>query len=275
MIEIEQVYFGAASKDNKERKYSAKFVTIRYSDSRGLAELLRIVNSENFTKYHIDRTNIFGLSQQFYKLFKQDKDAFLKGAKAEIRSPFILKDRIIAYTKPNNIEFKDIMDCLNPALLQREQGAYYTPPAYVRKMQEMLLKAVSEVPKDMDYVIIDRCAGVGNLEEGLPDEVLSHCVLSTIEPNEYQILLYRYAEKSAVVIPDTDALAYDIIPAEREFMTYKITNDYVRERVNDSNCVIIVVENPPFSEAGSGGTQGTGRKENKWKQSMIMAEMKR
>ncbi|MDR1457411.1 MAG: hypothetical protein LBI47_00960, partial [Puniceicoccales bacterium] len=38
-----------------------------------------------------------------------------------------LKDRIIPYAEPDNLEFKAIMDCLNPAFLQRELGAYYTP----------------------------------------------------------------------------------------------------------------------------------------------------
>jgi hypothetical protein len=32
--------------------------------------------------------------------------------------------------------------------------------------------------------IIDLCAGVGNLKEGLPDNILSHCILFTIEPND-------------------------------------------------------------------------------------------
>lgn len=140
-------------------------------------------------------------------------------------------------------------------------------------MQEMLLEVVRQIPAGKDYVIVDRCAGVGNLEEGLPDDVLSHCILSTIEPNEYQILLWKFAAKSAVVIPETDALAFDIIPSECDIFG-NVVNDYVREKVNDPNCVVILVENPPFSEAGSGGTQKTGKKNNKWKQSVIARHMK-
>ena len=140
-------------------------------------------------------------------------------------------------------------------------------------MQEMLIDAVASIPAGKDYIIIDRCAGVGNLEDGLPDEILSHCILSTIEPNEYQILLYKFADKSAVVIPETDAMAYDIIPSEADILG-NVLNDYVREKINDPNCVVILVENPPFSEAGSGGTQKTGKKENRWKQSYIARKMK-
>ncbi|MDR2426364.1 MAG: hypothetical protein LBD46_04195 [Endomicrobium sp.] len=271
-------YFGAASKNNKNMPLiynTIPYKKICYSNIDERAELINIVKTESFIPYRVDARNIFGLSQEFYRQFKQDKDAFLKGKNAEIRKPFILKDRILPYGKEDNFEFEKIMDCLNPALLQREQGAYYTPPAYVKQMQKMLLQAISEVPKDKDYVIIDRCAGVGNLVESLSDEVLEHCILSTIEYNEYVILKYKFQGKSAVVIPDTDALEYDIIPAEREFLTNRVLNDYVREKVLDDNCVKIIVENPPYSESGSGGTQKTGRKENKWKKSFICKEMKK
>ncbi len=270
--EIEKEYFGAASKNNDNWHTDAKPITVDYSTAEGLQELLKYVTSNNFTKYHVEKNNILGLAQEFYKV-KQDKNAFLKGPECEIRKPIALADRIYPYTKADNLEFDKIMDCLNPKLLQRERGAYYTPLAYVKQMQKMLLQAVSEIPEGMDYVIIDRCAGVGNLEEGLPDNILSHCILSTIEANEYQILQYLYADKSAVVIPETDALAYDIIPAESGLVG-QVFNSYIREKVTDPNCVIILCENPPFSESGS-NTQVSGKKENLWKMSYVAQKMKK
>jgi hypothetical protein len=273
LTDIEEVYFGAASKNNDGFYTKAKPQKINYSNNTGLRCLLEVIGDEKYTPYHVDYNNILGLSWAYYKV-KQDKDGFLKGADAEIRRPTILKDRIIPYAEPDNFEFEAIMDCLNPTFLQRELGAYYTPPAYANKMHEMLIRAIEEVPKGMDYAIIDRCAGVGNLEKGLPDHVLSHCILSTIEPNEYQILRWKYADKSAVVIPNRDALAYDVIPAKTDGAGHT-TNDYVRKRVSDPNCVIILVENPPFSEAGAGGVQTSGKKENKWKESFVYGEMKK
>lgn len=270
LSDIEKVYFGAASKNNDEYKTLVRPIEISYSDSEGLQSLLEFVNQENFIKYHIDKTNILGLSQQYYKVC-QDKDKFIKGKNAEIRKPTILSDRIYPYMKDDNIEFEDIMDCLNPGLLQREQGAYYTPYPYVKKMHEMLFKAISEIPKGKDYVIIDRCAGTGNLQEGLPDDILSHCIISTIEYNEYAILNYKYGDKCLVVIPNTDALAFDIIPAEHN--DNGISNDYVRERINDKNCVVILMENPPYSEVAAGSVQKTGKKENLWKRSYIYKQM--
>lgn len=269
--DVEKVYFGAASKGNDDYITSAKYVEIDYSTSGGLMNLLEYVNSNEYVRYHIDKYNIVGLSQQFYRE-KPSKDDFIKGADAEIRKPTVLADRIYPYPQETNIEFEDIMDCLNPGLLQREQGAYYTPKAYVDEMHELLYRAIGELPPGMDYVIIDRCAGTGNLEEGLPDEILGHCILSTIEFNEYAILNLKYGDKCLVVIPNTDALAYDIIPAAHDGTGVK--DDFIREKVEDENCAVILMENPPYSESGSGASQNTGRKENSWKKSFVIGEMR-
>lgn len=269
--DIEKVYFGASSKGNSDFISEATYKRIDYSSVEGLRSLLTYVASNKFIKYHVDSNNIVGLAQQFYKTLP-DKDRFIKGSKAEIRCPHILSDRIIPYSKKNNMEFEDIMDCLNPGLLQREQGAYYTPPAYVAKMHELLLHAISEIPSGKDYIIIDRCAGTGNLEEGLPDEILRHCVLSTIEYNEYVILNYKYGDKCLVVIPNTDALAFDVIPAEHDDKQV-VLNDFVREKINDNDCIVILMENPPYSEVAAGSVQNTGKKENEWKNSYIYSQM--
>jgi hypothetical protein len=120
---------------------------------------------------------------------------------AEIRRPTILKDRIIPYEKPDNLEFEVIMDCVNPAFFEKGTGGIFHADRLCEKNARNASPGDRRSTEGMDYVIIDRCAGVGNLEEGLPDDILSHCILSTIEPNEYQILRWKYAGKSAVVIP--------------------------------------------------------------------------
>jgi hypothetical protein len=269
--QIEKIYFGAASKGNDKFSTKIKPTTINYSTPDGLMVLLGCLQKEETVPYHVDQNNILGLSRHFYKKIP-NKDRFLNGPDSEIRKPIVLQDRIIPYEGAENMDFSAIMDCLNPALLQREQGAFYTPDAYVKRMQDMLHKAISDVPEGMDYLIIDRCAGVGNLEAGLSDEILSHCVLSTIEPNEYQVLRLLYGDKSKIVVPATDALWHDIIPTETD-EDGKTTNDYIRERVDDPNCVIILLENPPFSEVAAGAVQSTGRKANTWKKSRVHDQM--
>jgi len=270
--QVEKLYLGAFSKDNDTFTTEIRPIVINYSRSEGLSKLLLYVEKNNYIKYNVDRTNILGLSRHFYK-HNQNKDAFLYGINAEIRKPNILKDRILPYRNPDSNEFEDIMDCLNPSLLQREQGAYYTPVEYVKLMQKMLIQAINEIPSKKEYIVVDRCAGVGNLFDDLPDNIMKNCILSTIEPNEYLILRWKFGDKCAVIIPNTDALAFDIIPVERNGNT--ITNDLLREKINNDNCIVILVENPPYSEAGSGGSQITGRKENLWKKSFVFGEMKK
>lgn len=274
---IEKVYFGAASKDNEAFTTDIKPVVIDYSDFDGEDELRAALKNDEFIHYHVDHSNILGLADQFYKQHpdkgsKALKDALLDGPLAEIRTPNILADRILPYADPDNTAFGDIMDSLNPGALQRELGAFYTPPAYVAEMHKLLVKAIAAVPSGMDYLVIDRCAGVGNLERGLPKEVLKHCVLSTLEPNEYQLLRHHFADDCAVVVPNTDALSYDIIPASQD-ETGQVVDDFIRDKVNDPNCVIILMENPPFSAASVGAVQTTGRKENLWKKSVVHEQM--
>ncbi|WP_341493697.1 hypothetical protein [Mesomycoplasma ovipneumoniae] len=63
--------------------------------------------------------------------------------------------------------------------------------------------AISEVPKDNDYIILDRCAGTGNLEKWLTDEELSHVIVSTYEYYEYKVLVELLGDKVRHIIPPT------------------------------------------------------------------------
>lgn len=276
---IEKIYLGASSKNNTGLSISTSdYKTIDYSNSDGDLELRTIIknakDNPNYTKYHVDFTNILSLSKEFYK-HKNDKDSFINGPDCEIRKPTILSDRIFPYDKDNNNEFSNIMDCLNTNVQQAALGAFYTPDPYVKKSQEMLLNRIENLKNIgiTDYIVIDRCAGTGNLYKGLPDEVLEHCILSTLEANEYLILQEEFVEKATIVVPPTDALAYDIIPTEIDG-NGNIVSDFIREKIQDPNCAVILYENPPYSE--SGGMVGKGISDVKmhWKNSFVMNKMK-
>ena len=73
------------------------------------------------------------------------------------------------------------MDKLNDKFQKKNLGAFYTPEQYAKKSIELVRQAIKRVPKGNDYIILDRCAGTGNLEKHLSEEELSHCILSTIE----------------------------------------------------------------------------------------------
>ena len=77
----------------------------------------------------------------------------------------------------------------------------YTHPLYSKKALELVRVAINRVPEGNDYIILDRCAGTGNLEEFLTDEELSHCILSTYEYYEYKVLQERLGDKVRFIIP--------------------------------------------------------------------------
>lgn len=276
--DIEKHYYGPASQNNIGYSVnSSSYIRIDYSNIEGRNELSSIIikakNDGNYTRYKIDASNIIPLSKEYYKI-NCSKDDFLDGPNAEIRNPKVLFDRIKPYSKPDNMEFSHIMDCLNTNIQQAKLGAFYTPDAYVKKSQEMLLEYISSLPEGMEYIIVDRCAGTGNLYKDLPDHILERCILSTLEPNEYLILQEEFGSKSTIVIPPTNALLYDVIPTAVDGEG-NVVSDYIREKISDPNCAVILYENPPYSEAG-GLTMNKGLEDSSvsWKNSFVCKAMK-
>ena len=75
---------------------------------------------------------------------------------------------------------------------------------YAKKATELVQMAISRVPAGNDYIIIDRCAGTGNLEMYLDDgveDVLSHCILSTYELKEWMVLKDRFGSRVRYIVP--------------------------------------------------------------------------
>ena len=259
--EIEKVKIDrtSASKGNSSYHTEIKPIdTFNWNTHAGKTKLLNYKNSTELRpKYHVSINNIIGLSKQAYNK-GLTKTKFLE---EEIRYPEVLADRIYPYEEPSNDEFKKIMDVLNTPAMQRELGAFYTPAVYVKKAQEYLKNAIAEIPEGMNYVVIDRCAGTGNLEEGLSDDILSHCILNTLEYEESLCLAADFGDK-VLSITQTDALMEDVLEEARPY-------------VEDPNCVIIMYENPPYSEVGAGSLQDDGSaRSNSWKNSLVYKSMK-
>jgi type I restriction-modification system DNA methylase subunit len=82
------------------------------------------------------------------------------------------------------MDFKYIMDCLNDPINKKDLGAFYTPKEYCKMSLELVRNAIKKIPSNHDYVIIDRCAGTGNLEQYMSDEELAHTIVSTYELKE-------------------------------------------------------------------------------------------
>lgn len=257
---IEIGYSGPASKNNKNLSNNIKPEVINFSKRNGFNRINEIIENKTFIKIHIDDNCVIGWAERYYNENPREtkKDFF-----EELRTPKHFKQFIYAWTGQET-DFQYIMDCLNDKIHKKELGAFYTPPEYAKISAEMVHKAVVEIPSKNDYIILDRCAGTGNLEEFLTNEELSHTIVATYELKEWQVLNYRLGDKVRFIIPPVkeeygrpllekedlfskenpningllqggDALAVDVF-------------EEVKQYVNNPKCNIIMLENPPYSD---------------------------
>lgn len=271
--EIHIVYCGSASLNNDG--FNAKGIApkkIDYADSLGADELKQILRSDEYVKIRIDENCIVGWAERYYRENpKASKGSFIGddgeySCEGEIRRPVVFKRFIVPYEGETNEKFKYLMDKLNDRLKKKKLGAFYTPEAYAEKAHELLQMAIARVPEGNDYVIIDRCAGTGNLEAVFTDEELSHCILSTYEYFEYKVLFERLGDKVRHIVPPTeqnveyaDGLIVNADAMSKEF----IENPVIRKYVDDPKVTVIMYENPPYHDESSGMTKGVAERNGK------------
>ena len=293
--EIQTVYAGAASRNNDAFNSNVSPIeTFAYSNITESAKLKKLIHNNNEDDWYIpidiDENCIVGWATRYYKENPTaSKGDFLGDGegqislKGEIRTPKYFKGKINPYTKETNEKFKYLMDCLNDRINKKKLGAFYTPEPYCKKAVELVKQAISLVPKGNDYVIIDRCAGTGNLEAALENEydgnnseILSHCIVSTYEYYEYKVLLERLNDKALEIIPPTeDDVAYEsgkIANADAMTQEY-ISHPLIKPYIDNPKYTIILFENPPYRDQTSGMT-GIKSKGNK-NESYVVSEMKK
>ncbi len=248
--------------DFKERK-DPKIIKYDLDNLSKSLELLHILNqTPEYVKIDINIHNVFGWSLYFYaNASKPKKVEFFK----EIRNP---KKELSDFINPWKGEEKDfslIMDLLNDPLVQKKLGAYYTPSLYAKKAVELVRMAIQKIPEGNDYIILDRCAGTGNLEMELTEEELSHVIVNTYEVKEWHALKDRLGNLVRCILP----------PIPREKNTYPmfdkdgcldgsnaltkafLLREEIKKYIDDPNCNIIIFENPPYSD-DAGDTPITG-----------------
>jgi hypothetical protein len=275
LSEIETIYTGPSSKNNE--KFNVVTKPIKIDFGKNIGYLVKLINeSKNFIKIHINEDCVVGWAERFYKIRKNAiKGEFF----SEIRNPKMFENFIFPYKEKTNKRFQYLMDCLNDPLHKKELGAFYTPLPYCRKATELVRSAIKRVPKGNDYVIIDRCAGTGNLESSLTSDELTHVIVSTYEYFEYKVLCERFAgNKVRFIIPPTvseeDFVAGHVPKADA--LGYEVL-DQIKPYVEDKKVTIILFENPPYSEAGAKSTVDLRDDENKsapWKSSLVCKKMK-
>lgn len=286
--DIEKVYVGGASKSNTGfvgRAYDEKYAYGQ--DQLAVTRLIKRLKETEFTRIHIDENCIVGWATAFYKAVptarKEDfigDDTGKHKTIGEIRNPSVFAEYIYPYKGTSNVKFQYLMDKLNDTLQKKNLGAFYTPEPYAEKSHELLRMAIGRVPAGNDYVIIDRCAGTGNLEKGLTDEELSHCILSTVEYYEYKVMQEILGSKVRHIIPPIEAddtFNAGLVRGADALSEEYVNNPVIKQYVDDPNCTIILFENPPYAETTSAEHQRTkaSKKSSTWKSSYLVGEMKK
>lgn len=286
--DIHKIYCGPASKNNDGFVMTKSFVKkIDYSKQSGQVDMIQILRTKNYMPINIDENCIVGWAERYYRenpnAHKGDFLGDLEGKVkiiGEIRQPKHFKGHILPYKGKTNEKFKYLMDKLNDDLNKKNLGAFYTPKLYCEKAAELLRKAIDRVPNGNDYIILDRCAGTGNLEAILTDEELSHCILSTYEYYEYKVLCERLADKVRLIIPpiETDE-TYDkgFVRNANALTKDYVYNELIQKYIQDDKCTIIIFENPPYAETTSIEHQkkNKGKTSSTWKKNFVVEEMKK
>jgi len=283
--EIEKIYIGGASKNNKGFQATTEATEIEYSSIIGVEALIKALKSNDFIKINIDENCIVGWATRYYKeVDGANKSSFIGDETGktqivgEIRKPTVFKDFIYPYQGASNIKFQYLMDRLNDEIQKKNLGAFYTPTLYAKKSVELVRKAIQRVPDGNDYIILDRCAGTGNLEQQLSDEELSHCIVSTYEYYEYKVLMELIGDKVRHIIPPIetkDTFNNGTVRGADALSEEYIKLEIIQEYINNPNCTIILFENPPYAETTSleHQRQGEGKKSSLWKKGYVPTEM--
>lgn len=259
--EIHKVYVGASSKNNEGFIAKPCVAKLNYMDMEDAVKVQNLLRQNNFMPIKINEDCIVGWAERYYReLPTANKGDFLGDESGqvkvigEIREPKHFRELILPYEGETNEKFKYLMDALNDRLKKKDLGAFYTPIPYAKKAAELVRMAIEKVPIGNDYIILDRCAGTGNLEAVLTDEELSHCILSTYEYYEYKVLVERLGEKVRCIIPPTEAqVEYSngcVMNADAMSKEY-INNPILQSYIQNPNCSIILYENPPYRDSSA------------------------
>ena len=285
--EIEKVYTGAASRNNEKFVAGDCICKFDYSNPIEESDLIGILRTNNYTKIHINEDCIVGWANFYYKQYPNATKADFIGDETgevkiigEIRQPTRFCDFIYPYKGKSNEKFRYLMDRLNDDLHKKNLGAFYTHPVYAEKSLELVRKAIERVPEGNDYVIIDRCAGTGNLESAMTDEELSHTIVSTYEYYEYKVLYETLGAKVREIIPPTekpDTFNGGMVRGANALSMEFVENKIVKQYVDNPNCTIILFENPPFADTTSIEHQkkNVGKKSTEWKKYDVFKVMEK
>lgn len=302
LADIEKVYTRAASKDVTGQFVAGDPTFVwHYGDNsvdeNAMLQLMKGAYKRNqngnqqWVAVHIDSDDIIGWATTYYKENKGARKADFLGDSTiigEIREPRKLKGRILPYTGKDNAAFQYIMDKLNDYVERADLGAFYTPMPYATKSNELVYDAIRrfQQSENDDYIILDRCAGTGNLEATLNDnvpndivdkDVLSHVIVNTYEFFEYKVLKQRLGDRVRNIIPPVANFTDGTVEGSDALSQEFIENPIIKQYVDNPKCTVIIYENPPFAETTSIEHQKrhSGKSSSKkWKYNFVTMQAK-
>lgn len=304
---IHQTYASAASRSNDGFRVVRDPEVIDDFLVSGAGRVIEVLSANEYMPIDITQECVVPWAERYYREVPGSTKEHLLSDTGELRRPTRFAGLITPYRGPDWSEFKRILDQLNDRLKKIELGAFYTPEPYVKKSYELVMKAIARVPAGNDYVVVDRCAGTGNLESGLdtipcpgctgsladePHTVLAHVIVNTYEKFEYLELLRDLAGRVRAVIPPTVAAGEDSgfgtllngdALSDRFVLGTPVVGvdggvtrvpNAIQTFLDDPACTIILFENPPYADvAGMEAQKHTGRKSFGWKDSWVRKQM--
>ena len=238
------------------------------------------INNTETQKGWIDENSIVAYNDIYFSSrgkSRKKKDDFI----AELANPTILNIKPYEWQPDGDMERK-LLDCLGSEELKKRLGAFFTPEYAARQSTNYVRNIIRNLSEDEDYVIVDRCAGGGALEQFFTDEELSHCILSTMVFAEKTTLKGLYEGKVKAILPldettDNEGCMPSGDALSEEFNDGLSTVLEICRRETESRgkkLVVIGLENPPYKTAGSEAIRGNGREVKSSSDNFITEKMK-
>ena len=238
------------------------------------------INNTETQKGWIDENSIVAYNDIYFSSrgkSRKKKDDFI----TELANPTILNIKPYEWQPDGDMERK-LLDCLGSEELKKRLGAFFTPEYAARQSTNYVRNIIRNLSEDEDYVIVDRCAGGGALEQFFTEEELSHCILSTMVFAEKTTLKGLYEGKVKAILPlDETTDSEGCMPSgdalSEEFNDGLSTVLEICRRETESRgkkLVVIGLENPPYKTAGSEAIRGNGREVKSSSDNFITEKMK-